>query len=277
LRSSPKSEPLLRIEGLTKNYSQGHWWEKRFQTKALDGVDLILEKGKTLALVGKSGSGKTTLAMCVAMLDKPDSGKVWFEGCEVSTLAKSERAALLPRIQLIFQDSAAALPARFSAAEIIAEPLVIQHRFRPSLKNKDGSDRVRELMAKVGLSPGWAKRRPHEFSGGERQRIAIARSLALLPSLLILDEPFTGLDLSVRGQIVNLLLSLQAELALTFLYISHDLDLVQHFSDTISVLDRGKIAEQASVPELFGSPMPLEKYPLLTKSLLACRGAGSHG
>jgi oligopeptide transport system ATP-binding protein len=274
---SPKSEPLLRIEGLTKSYSQGHWWEKRFQTKALDGVDLTLEKGKTLALVGKSGSGKTTLAMCVAMLDKPDSGKVWFDGCEVSTLAKSERAALLPRIQLIFQDSAAALPARFSAAEIIAEPLVIQHRFRPSLRNEDGSDRVRELMAKVGLSPGWAKRRPHEFSGGERQRIAIARSLALLPSLLILDEPFTGLDLSVRGQIVNLLLSLQAELALTFLYISHDLDLVQHFSDTISVLDRGKIAEQASVPELFGSPMPVERYPLLTQSLLACRGAGSHG
>lgn len=280
LTSSPKSEPLLRIEGLTKTYSQGRWWEKRFEAKALDGVDLALEAGKTLALVGRSGSGKTTLAMCVAMLEKPDSGKLWFDGCDLSSLSMSERAMLRPRIQLVFQDSAAALPARFTAAEIIEEPIVIQHHHLGSAniaKIKDRSALVRELMAKVGLPPGWANRRPHQFSGGERQRLAIARALALQPSLLILDEPFTGLDLSVRGQIVNLLLALQADLSLTYLYISHDLDLVQHFSDTVAVMDRGKIVEQASVTDLFRSPMRAETYPLLRQALSACRCAHSHG
>ncbi len=268
LRTSPKSEPLLRIEGLTKTYSQGRWWEKRFDSKAVDGVDLTLEAGKTLALVGKSGSGKTTLAMCAAMLEKPDSGKIWFDGCDLLSLAKSERAVLRPRIQLLFQDSAAALPARFTAAQIIEEPLVIQHRSPASAKIKDRSGLVGELMAKVGLPPGWANRRPHQFSGGERQRLAIARSLALQPSLLILDEPFTGLDLSIRGQIVNLLLTLQADLSLTYLYVSHDLDLVQHFSDTVAVMDRGKIVEQASMSDLLRSPLRAETYPLLTDLLL---------
>lgn len=275
--TSSTSEPVLRIEGLSKTYSQGHWWEKRFRSQALDGVNLTLETGKTLALVGRSGSGKTTLAMCVAMLEKPDAGKIWFEGCNVLSAAKSGRSALRPRIQLIFQDSAAALPARFSAAQIIEEPLVIQRRHSASAKKKDRSDLVAELMAKVGLPPGWANRRPHQFSGGERQRLAIARSLALQPSLLILDEPFTGLDLSVRGQIVNLLLALQAELSLTFLYISHDLELVRHFSDSVAVMDRGKIVEQASVADLFRSPTPSETHPLLAQALLACRGQRSHG
>jgi oligopeptide transport system ATP-binding protein len=274
LLTSPKSEPLLRIEGLSKNYSQGRWWEKHFRFTALDGVDLNLETGKTLALVGKSGSGKTTLATCVAMLDKPDAGKIWFDGCDISLLTKSERAMLRPRIQLIFQDSAAALPARFSAARIIEEPLLIQHRY-PTAKERSGV--VMDLMAKVGLPPGWANRRPHQFSGGERQRLAIARSLALQPNFLILDEPFTGLDLSIRGQIVNLLLALQAELSLTFLYISHDLDLVRYFSDSVAMMDHGKIVEQANVPDLFVSPMNAETYPRLTQALLACRGARSHG
>jgi oligopeptide transport system ATP-binding protein len=278
LLTVPKSEPLLRIEGLTKTYSQGRWWEKRFDSKALDGVDLTLEAGKTLALVGKSGSGKTTLAMCVAMLEKPDSGKIWFDGCELLSLPKSERAVLRPRIQLIFQDSAAALPTRFSAAQIIEEPLVIKHRGLASARGKvkERSALVLELMAKVGLPPGWANRRPHQFSGGERQRLAIARSLALQPSLLILDEPFTGLDLSVRGQIVNLLLALQADLSLSFLYISHDLDLLRHFSDRVAVMDRGRIVEQASVTDLFRSPTHAGTHPLLTQALLACRGMRSH-
>ena len=275
--TSSKSEPLLRIEGLSKAYSQGHWWEKRFRSQALDGVDLTLDAGKTLALVGKSGSGKTSLAMCVAMLDQPDSGTVLFDGCDILSLAKSERATVRPRIQLIFQDSAAALPARFSAAQIIEEPLVIQDRYGDSVKKKDRSDLVAELMAKVGLPPGWANRRPHQFSGGERQRLAIARSLALQPSLLILDEPFTGLDLSIRGQIVNLLLALQAELSLTFLYISHDLDLVRYFSDSVAVMDRGKVVEQASVTDLFRGPIRAATHPLLTQALLACRGQRSHG
>ena len=258
-------EPLLRTQGLTKTHSQGRWWEKRFHSQALNGVELTLDKGKTLALVGKSGSGKTTLAMCVAMLDKPDAGKIWFEGRDVLSLAKAQRALLRPRIQLIFQDSAAALPGRFSVAQILEEPLVIQHRYSA----KERSALVLELMAKVGLRVGLALR-PHQLSGGQRQRLAIARSLALQPSLLILDEPFVGLDFSIRGQIVNLLLALQEDLSLTYLYISHDLDLVRCFCDDVAVMDRGKIVEQASVTELFRTPNQAE-----TKALLAPRGGHS--
>jgi ABC-type glutathione transport system ATPase component len=244
LLATPKSEPLLRIEALTKTYAQGRFWEKRFACQALDRVDLTLDAGKTLALVGKSGSGKTTLAMCVAMLEKPDSGKIWFEGRDLLSLSKSERAFLRPRIQMIFQDSAAALPAHFSAAEIIEEPLVIQHRYSTSPNSRKARlGVVRDLMAKVGLPQAWASRRPHQFSGGERQRLAIARSLALQPGLLILDEPFTGLDLSVRGQIVNLLLTLQADLSLTYFYISHDIDLLRYFADFAAVMDHGRIVE----------------------------------
>lgn len=279
-------EPLLQIEALTKTYTQGRWWEKRFASRALDGINLTLDAGKTLALVGKSGSGKTTLAMCLAMLEKPDSGKISFDGLDLwsltersltkRSLTKPERARLRPRIQLIFQDSAAALPARFTAAEIIEEPLVIQGRSPASAdgkgdqKNraqKNRADVVRDLMAKVGLPPAWAHRRPHQFSGGERQRLAIARSLALQPTLLILDEPFTGLDLSVRGQIVNLLLALQVELSLTYLYISHDLDLVRYFSDNVAVMDRGRIVEHASVSDFFRSPNRGGTDPCLSDSL----------
>ena len=257
MQTSSTSQPLLRIEGLTKTYSQGRWWEKRFQSRALDGIDLTLETGQTLALVGKSGSGKTTLAMCVAMLEKPDSGKLWFQGRDLVSLSAPERALVRPRIQLIFQDSAAALPARFSAAQIIEEPLLIQQRY--SAKHR--ADLGLDLLAKVGIPPGWANRQPHQFSGGERQRLAIARSLGARPNLLILDEPFTGLDLSVRGQIVNLLRGLQAELSLTFLYISHDLDLVRQFSDRVAVMRLGRIVEQASVADLSSSPTRSEIQP----------------
>jgi ABC-type glutathione transport system ATPase component len=258
--SMTKPEPQLRIEGLTKTYSHARWWEKRFDTNALADVSLTLEAGTTLALVGKSGSGKTTLAMCVAMLDKPDAGQIWFEGHDLLSLANSERALLRPRIQLIFQDSAAALPARFTAAQVIEEPLIIQHR----CSAKERSELVLELMDKVGLSPREANRLPHQFSGGQRQRLAIARSLALQPSLLILDEPFIGLDFSIRGQIVNLLLALQAQLGLTFLFISHDLDLVRYFADTVAVMDLGKIVEQASTIDVFRNHM----HPV-TQALLA--------
>jgi peptide/nickel transport system ATP-binding protein len=281
LLAAAKPEPLLQIEALTKTYTQGRWWEKRFASKALDGINLTLEAGKTLALVGKSGSGKTTLAMCLAMLEKPDSGKISFDGLDLwsltkRSLTKPERARLRPRIQLIFQDSAAALPARFTAAQIIEEPLVIQGLYpasadgkvsRENRAQKNRADVVRDLMAKVGLPPAWAHRRPHQFSGGERQRLAIARSLALQPTLLILDEPFTGLDLSVRGQIVNLLLALQVELSLTYLYISHDLDLVRYFSDNVAVMDRGRIVEHASVSNFFRSPNRGRTDPRFSDSL----------
>jgi ABC-type glutathione transport system ATPase component len=235
---------LLQLAGLTKTYVQGRWWEKQFHLKALDGVDLALEEGKTLALVGESGSGKTTLAMCAALLELPDSGKIRFHGRDVLSLDKRERNLLRPRIQIIFQDSTA-LPSRYTARRIIEEPLIVQRRYSPG----ERAELVSELMEKVGLSPSWGNRLPDQFSGGQRQRLAIARSLTLKPELLILDEPFVGLDISTRGQIVNLLLDLQARHSLTYLYISHDLEQIRHFADYVAVMDHGKIIEQASVLE----------------------------
>jgi ABC-type glutathione transport system ATPase component len=238
--SNPES--LLEIAGLSKTYVQGRWWEKRFRLQALDRVDLTLKKGETLALVGRSGSGKTTLAMCAALLELPDSGKICFYGRDLLSLDKSERVLLRPKIQIIFQDSTA-LPPRYTARQIIEEPLLIQHRYSP----KERAELVSELMERVGLPPAWGNRLPDQFSGGQRQRLAIARCLTLQPNLLILDEPFVGLDVSVRGKIVNLLLDLQADHSLTYLYISHDLDLVRHFSDSIVVMEQGRIVDRASV------------------------------
>jgi ABC-type glutathione transport system ATPase component len=237
---------LLQIEGLIKTYVQGRWWEKRFYRKALDRVDLTLKAGKTLAVVGKSGSGKTTLAMCAALLELPDSGTIRFYGRDVLSLDKAERMLLRPRIQIIFQDSTA-LPARYTARRIIEEPLAVQSRYSP----KERAELVSELMEKVGLPPRWGNRLPYQFSGGQRQRLAIARSLTLQPDLLILDEPLVGLDISIRGQIINLLLDLQANNSLSYLFISHDLESVRHFADSVAVMDQGKIIEQANVSDFF--------------------------
>jgi ABC-type oligopeptide transport system ATPase subunit len=236
------------MESISKTYRQGHWWEKQFHLTALDEIDLRLQEGKTLALVGKSGSGKTTLAMCAALLELPDSGKIWFHGSDVLSLQKRERMLLRPRIQIIFQDSTA-IPARYTARQIIEEPLVIQRRHSP----KERADLVSELMEKVGLSPEWENRLSHQFSGGQRQRLAIARSLTLQPTLLILDEPFVGLDISTRGQIVNLLSDLQENHSLAYLYISHDLELVRHFADSVAVMHEGKIVVQGSVSDILCS------------------------
>ncbi|MBZ5570694.1 MAG: ATP-binding cassette domain-containing protein [Acidobacteriia bacterium] len=223
---------------------------KSFVIDALVDVEFDIAPASLTALVGESGSGKSTLARCLAMLEKADRGEIWFEGKEVSRSSDRELKALRPKIQMVFQDSAGALNPGFTAAQIIAEPLEVQRRESGARLHS----RACELMEEVGLSPNWADRRPLEFSGGQRQRLAIARAIALKPAFLILDESVSGLDLSTQAQILNLLLDLQKAHSLTYLLISHDLGLVGQIADFVAVMQQGKIVEQGPRREVFANP-----------------------
>jgi ABC-type glutathione transport system ATPase component len=247
---APKTA-LVRTTALSKRYVQGGGISRKtFVINALSDVDLDIAPGCLTALVGGSGSGKSTLARCLAMMEKPDAGEIWFEGKSILPGNLRELAHLRPKIQMVFQDSAGALNPRFSAAQIIAEPLEIQRRETgPRLR-----ERACELMEEVGLSPDWANRRPLEFSGGQRQRLAIARAIALRPAFLILDESLSGLDLSTQAQILNLLLDLQAAHSLTYLLISHDLTLVGQVADSVVVMHQGRIVERGSRQQVLGNP-----------------------
>jgi ABC-type glutathione transport system ATPase component len=255
---------LMRARGLGKRYVQRTPFSRQsFAIEALVNVDFEIAPGCLTALVGESGSGKSTLASCLAMIEKPDSGEIWFEGNEISHWSKRKLAPLRPKIQLVFQDSAGALDPRFSAAQIIEEPLEIQRReSRQTLRA-----RARELMEEVGLSPDWANRSPLQLSGGQRQRLAIARAIALKPSLLILDESLSGLDLSTQAQILNLLLDLKAARSLTVLLISHDLSLVGQVADFVAVMHQGRIVESASTRQVLGSA----QHPQTGKLLASVR------
>jgi ABC-type glutathione transport system ATPase component len=252
--------PLVRARSLCKRYVQRSWLSKRrYIVQALDAVDLQIAAGSTVALVGESGSGKSTLGRCLALLDRPDSGAIEFEGADVLSFSKRDLFRARARLQLILQDPAAALNPRWNAAELIAEPLLIQRRTGKAERR----ERALALMEQVGLSPRWAHRRPLEFSGGQRQRLAIARALALEPKFLILDEALSALDLSIQAQIVNLLLELQAARGLTYLYITHDLSLVGRLADQVAVMQRGRIVEQAGPRELFAHPQHPQTRALL--------------
>ncbi|MFQ5776705.1 MAG: ATP-binding cassette domain-containing protein [Terriglobia bacterium] len=239
------------VERLSKHYAQHTWFTRRKRVvKALDGVDLKIYPGCTHALVGESGSGKSTLARCLARLEAPSSGSIRFEDRDLLHLTAAELFSFRQLVQLIFQDPATALNPRLCAAEIIEEPLAIQHRGT----KRERRERSLALMEQVGLSPGWAERLPLELSGGQRQRLAIARALALEPKFLILDEALSGLDVSVQAQVVNLLLDLQASRSLTYLYISHDLSLVGCLADEVTVMHRGRVVERGKTAELFAAP-----------------------
>jgi len=252
--------PLVRAVGLNKRYVQrAPFSQKRFVIDALVDVGLEVAAASITALVGESGSGKSTLARSLAMLEKPDCGEIWFEGKQITQSSDKELALLRPRIQLVHQDSAGALNPRFTAAQIIAEPLEIQRR--------ESGPRMRlracELMEEVGLSASWADRRPLEFSGGQRQRLAIARAIALKPDFLILDESLSGLDLSTQAQILNLLLDLQSAYSLTYLLISHDLSLVGQVADFVAVMYRGKVVEAGTRKDIFANPRHAHTHELL--------------
>jgi ABC-type oligopeptide transport system ATPase subunit len=244
-------QPLLRVERLRKTYAQRHPLSLReHSVTALDGVDMVAARGLFLALVGESGSGKSTLARCIACLERPSTGSIWFQDTDVTGLGESELRRIRPKIQLIFQDAATALNPRFSALELVEEPLRIQHYASARAR----AEKALHAMAQVGLPPDCAPRYPHQFSGGQRQRLAIARALVQEPELLILDEALSGLDLSLQAQIVNTLLELRKRHALTYLYISHDLGMVKQVADEVAVMHGGRVVERARTAELFRNP-----------------------
>lgn len=252
--------PLLEVRNLNKVYTQHEWFSRRrFQVKALDDVSLAIPQGGTVALVGESGSGKSTLAKCLALLEEPDSGEISFEGRDLLRVDRQALRQIRPQLQLIFQDAASAFNPRLSALEIIVEPLAIQGRGTRTERKKRGL----ELMEQTGLPPDSAGRRAFEFSGGQRQRLAIARALALEPKFLILDEALSGLDLSIQKQIVSLLLELQARASLTYLLVSHDLGLMAQIADHVAVMYEGKIIEQGSPRDVFDKPEHAHTQALL--------------
>ena len=242
--------PLLKAENLVKRYPPPHGSSRSEGWTALDGVSFEIGGGTTLALVGESGAGKSTLALCLAALERPTSGGIWLDGRELTALGERELRVVRPAIQMIFQDPASAMNHRLTAGEIIEEPLRIQLRGNRTERH----ERVRELLEGVGLPASSARRRLGEFSGGQRQRLAIARALALEPRLLILDEALSALDCSVQAQIANLLLDLQAASGVAYLFITHDLGMAAHMADRIAVMDRGRILECGAVEEIVHHP-----------------------
>lgn len=248
-----ESENILEIENLRVHFPvRGGVFRRAVGScKAVDGVSLSLKEGQTLGLVGESGCGKSTLAKAVVRLVKTTEGKVKFRGKEVLGSGRTGLKAYRRVAQMVFQDPAESLNSRHTVGSIVREPLEI-HKIGDKLQR---AERVTQLLEQVGLPAGTASRYPFEFSGGQRQRIGIARALALNPDLLLLDEPVSALDVSVQSQVLNLLMDLQNELGLSYLFIAHDLAVVKHVSDVIAVMYLGKIVEIAPAEELYANPM----------------------
>ena len=220
--------------------------------RAVDGVSFAINEGETVGLVGESGCGKTTLGRTILRLIEPTAGQIWFDGSDITKLAGVDTKPFRRKAQMIFQDPYGSLNPRMTVGTIIAEPL----RIHKLCANKNAQrERVAELLRSVGLSPEHARRYPHEFSGGQRQRIGIARALAVEPRFIVCDEPVSALDVSVQAQIINLLQELQEKLNLTYLFIAHDLAVVEHISDRVLVMYYGKLVEEASADEIYAHPV----------------------
>ncbi len=255
--------PLVEVENLKCYFPvYGGTLKRRVgDIKAVDDISFEIEEGTTVGLVGESGSGKTTVGRCLLRLARATSGVVRFNGENVLTLGPRRLCELRRDMQMIFQDPYGSLNPRMTIQSIVGEALEIHF---PGMNKKARRERIAELLEMVGLDPSMMNRYPHEFSGGQRQRIGIARALAVKPKFIVCDEPVSALDVSVQAQVVNLLRDLQKKLGLTYLFIAHDLALVEHISDHVLVMYRGKIVESASSEQIYSSPQ--HEY---TKRLLA--------
>jgi ABC-type oligopeptide transport system ATPase subunit len=240
---------MIEVEGLTRHFFSGRLGKERVE--AVDEVSFNIKRGETLGLVGGSGCGKTTLGRLLLRLIEPTSGRIIFDGVDILRLKRREMRRLRPRMQMIFQDPDTSLNPRMASLESISEPL----KLKGGLTRAEIEDEVSRLMEKVGLSPEHLGRRPHQLSGGQNQRVVLARVLASNPEFIVADEPLSALDVSVQAQIFGLLSEMKRDRNITFLFISHDLNIVRLMSDRVAVMDRGKIVEVGPTEEIFRHPL----------------------
>ena len=267
---SEKSNVLLEAKHIRKWFPIKKWFfEKQAYVKAVDDVTLTLYRGETLGIVGESGCGKSTMARTLLRLIEPTDGEIIYDGMDLCAMKGKELRKLRSRMQIVFQDPYSSLNPRMKIGEIISEPMIIS-----GIKKNQAEcmERVYELLDMVGLDPTYVDRYPHEFSGGQRQRIVIARALATNPELLICDEPVSALDVSVRAQVLNLLEELQEKLSLTYMFISHDLSVVEHLCDRVAIMYLGQLMELGTVDQIYDNP----SHPYTQALLSAIPKVGQH-
>lgn len=260
-------ETVIKLQDVDKSFfSSAGWFSAKKETRVLNKVSFEIRKGETVALVGESGSGKSTTARLILGLDKVTGGEIWFKGSNLNKISKKNVVQIRRNMQVVFQDPAGSVNPRMSIWKIISEPL-----FQNGYSKQKGFETVRNLLALVGLNENDMMKYPHQFSGGQLQRIGIARAIALNPEFLVLDEPTSALDVSVQARILKLLKELQEELNLTYLFITHDLNVVQSLADRVLVMNKGEIVERGTVQEIFQSPKQPYTKLLLESNLLVKR------